>query len=312
MKNNFIIIVAGEPKSVFLEVFFKAIKYKKYKSPIILICNKKILTDHMKKNNFMRKLNILKLDELKKYKLNNICINLINVKFNRSKVNQYLNESFRIAFKLIKDKLSIKLVNGPINKSSFLNKKFLGVTEYVAQKFKAKNTGMLIYNKNLSVCPMTTHLPLKLVTKNITKKLLKEKIQLIQNFYKKQFGFNPKIAVTGLNPHCESILKFNEDYEIISKVISSQKRKINVKGPFPADTIFLKSNRKKFNVILGMYHDQVLTPIKTLFEFDAINVTMGLPFLRVTPDHGPNQKMVGKNNSNPVSIINALNFLDRI
>ena len=312
MKNNYIIVVAGEPKSVFLEVFFKAIKYKKYKSPIILICNKKILTDHMKKNNFTRKLNILKLDELKKHKLNNIYINLINVKFNRSKVNQYLNDSFRIAFKLIKDKLSTKLVNGPINKSSFLNKKFLGVTEYVTQKFKAKNTGMLIYNKNLSVCPMTTHLPLKLVTKNITKKLLKEKIQLIHNFYKKQFGFNPKIAVTGLNPHCESILKYNEDSEIISKVISSQKRKINVSGPFPADTIFLKNNRKKFNVILGMYHDQVLTPIKTLFEFDAINITMGLPFLRVTPDHGPNQKMVGKNNSNPVSIINALNFLDRI
>ena len=159
---------------------------------------------------------------------------------------------------------------------------------------------------------MTTHLPLKLVPKNITKKLLKEKIQLINFFYKKQFGFNPKIAVTGLNPHCESILKYNEDYEIISKVINSLKKKINVRGPFPADTIFLKNNRKKFNVILGMYHDQVLTPIKTLFEFDAINITMGLPFLRVTPDHGPNQKMVGKKNSNPVSIINAFNFLDRI
>ena len=312
MKNSFIIVVAGEPRSIFLEVFFKAIKYKKYKSPIILICNKKILTDHMKKNNFRRKLNILKLDELKKNKLSNICINLINVKFSSNKVNQYLNESFRIAFKLIKNKLSIKLVNGPINKSSFLNKKYLGVTEYVSQKFKIKNTGMLIYNKNLSVCPMTTHLPLKLVPKNITKKLLIEKIQLIHNFYKKQFGFKPKIAVTGLNPHCESILKYNEDYEIISKVIKSQKKNINVEGPFPADTIFLKNNRKKFNVILGMYHDQVLTPIKTLFEFDAINVTMGLPFLRVTPDHGPNQKMVGKNNSNPISIINALNSLDRI
>ena len=225
MKNNFIIVVAGEPKSVFLEVFFKAIKYKRYKSPIILICNKKILTDHMKKNNFKRKLNILKLDELKKYKLNNICINLINVKFNSGRINQYLNDSFRIAFKLIKDKLSIKLINGPINKSSFLNKKYLGVTEYVTQKFKVKNTGMLIYNKKLSVCPMTTHLPLKLVSKNITKKLLKEKIQLIHIFYKKQFGFNPKIAVTGLNPHCESILKYNEDYEIISKVINSLKKK---------------------------------------------------------------------------------------
>ena len=82
-------------------------------------------------------------------------------------------------------------------------------------------------------------------------------------------------------------------------------------GPFPADTIFLKKNRKQFNVILGMYHDQVLTPLKTIFEFDAINITMGLPFLRVTPDHGPNQNMVGKNISNPISLINAIIFLDR-
>ena len=90
------------------------------------------------------------------------------------------------------------------------------------------------------------------------------------------------------------------------------KKKINVKGPFPADTIFLKDNRKKFDVIIGMYHDQVLGPIKTLFEYDAINITLGLPFLRVTPDHGPNEKMVGQNKSNPISLIKALNFLDQI
>ena len=82
-------------------------------------------------------------------------------------------------------------------------------------------------------------------------------------------------------------------------------------GPFPADTIFLKKNRDKFNVILGMYHDQVLGPYKALFEYDAINVTMGLPFLRTTPDHGPNQKMFGKNKSNPHSLIKALKFLDK-
>jgi len=78
----------------------------------------------------------------------------------------------------------------------------------------------------------------------------------------------------------------------------------------PADTIFLKYNRKKFDVIVGMYHDQVLTPIKTLFEYNAINVTIGLPFLRVSPDHGPNENMVGKNLSNPLSLIRALEFLD--
>ena len=312
MKNNFILVVAGEPNSVFLEVLFKAIKFKKYKSPIILICNKDILTKHMRKNNFKKKINILELNKLRRYRLNNNCLNLIDVKFYNNRTNNYIRESFNVAFKLIKNKFSKKLINGPINKGSFLNKKYLGITEYVSEKFKIKESGMLIFNKKLSVCPLTTHLPLKLVSKNVTKKLLRDKIILINNFYKKYFKYKPKIAVTGLNPHCESILKFNEDTKIISKVIESQKKRIYVKGPFPADTIFLKDNRDKFNVILGMYHDQVLTPIKTLFEFDAINITMGLPFLRVTPDHGPNQKMVGKNNSNPASIISALNFLDKI
>ena len=87
--------------------------------------------------------------------------------------------------------------------------------------------------------------------------------------------------------------------------------KYNISGPYPADTIFLKKNREKFDVILGMYHDQVLTPAKTLFEYDAINITLGLPFIRVSPDHGPNQKMLGKNISNPLSLIKAIKFLDK-
>ena len=76
-------------------------------------------------------------------------------------------------------------------------------------------------------------------------------------------------------------------------------------------TIFLKKNIKNFDIIVGMYHDQVLTPIKTLFEYDAINITLGLPVIRVSPDHGPNEKMVGKNISNPLSLIRAISFLDK-
>jgi 4-hydroxy-L-threonine phosphate dehydrogenase PdxA len=72
----------------------------------------------------------------------------------------------------------------------------------------------------------------------------------------------------------------------------------------------MKNNRKKFNVIVGMYHDQVLTPLKTIFEYDAINITMGLPFIRISPDHGPNESMMGKNLSNPESLIKAISFLD--
>ena len=170
---------------------------------------------------------------------------------------------------------------------------------------------MLIYNKDLSVCPVTTHLPLKLVSKKITKKMIEEKILIVDNFFKKVLRIKPKIAVTGLNPHCESILKFNEDNRIILPLIKSLKNKVNIKGPYPSDTIFLKNNRKKFDVIIGMYHDQVLGPIKTLYEYDAINITLGLPFLRVTPDHGPNIQMIGKNKSNPISLIKALSFLDK-
>ena len=171
---------------------------------------------------------------------------------------------------------------------------------------------MLIFNEKLSVCPLTTHIPVKNITKYISKKNISEKVFLINSFYKKRLGKIPKIAVLGLNPHCESIHKFNEDEKIIKPSIKYLKKlKYNISGPYAADTAFMKNNRKKFDVILGMYHDQVLTPIKTIFEYDAINITLGLPFIRISPDHGPNEKMVGKNISNPLSLIKAISFLDK-
>ena len=88
-------------------------------------------------------------------------------------------------------------------------------------------------------------------------------------------------------------------------------KKYDISGPYPADTIFMKKNRKKFDVIIGMYHDQVLTPLKSLYEYDAINITVGLPFIRISPDHGPNETMMGKNISNPLSLIKAIKFLDK-
>ena len=109
----------------------------------------------------------------------------------------------------------------------------------------------------------------------------------------------------------ESVDKFNEDEKIIKPIVKKLfKQNFKITGPHSADTIFLKKNRVKFNVIIGMYHDQVITPLKTLYEYDAINITLGLPFVRISPDHGPNEKMLGKNLSNPKSLIKAINFLD--
>ena len=314
-----ILIVAGEPNSIFSEIFFKSIKYKKYKSPIIIIASKKLIELQMRKLNVNKKIRQIDFLDIEKYNFDNRKINLIDVKFDQkkpfkrisNKSNTYIEKSFEIAIQILKKRITNKFINGPISKKFFLKKKFLGITEYLAFKTKTKNFAMLIYNKELSVCPLTTHLPLKKVPKKISNNLIRNKVKLIDNFYKKYFKHRPKIAITGLNPHCESTDDFNEDDKIIKPTTKSLiKSNYRILGPFAADTIFLRKNRKKFNVIIGMYHDQVLTPIKTLFEYDAINITLGLPFIRISPDHGPNESMLGKNKSNPRSLINALTFLD--
>ena len=316
-----IIIVAGEPNSIFFEILFKVYKKIKIKSPLILIASQKLLYLQMKKLNFKKKIKVINQEKIKDYKLNNDSINLINVDYDQKKAfkkisnksNEYIKKCFDIAIALIKSNFSNKLINGPISKKNFLKKKFIGITEFFAKKFEQQKVAMLIYNKELSVSPITTHLPIKNVASKITKKLIWEKIILIDNFYRKYFRLKPKIAITGLNPHCESINKINEDEIIIKPTVKKLSKKgYKVSGPFSADTIFLKKNRKKFDVIVGMYHDQVLTPIKTIFEYDAINITLGLPFIRISPDHGPNEQMVGKNLSDPLSLIKAITFFEKI
>jgi len=313
-----IIIVAGEPNSIFFELFFKVIK-KKIKSPIILIASKKIIIKQAKILKQKISFNITNESEIIKTKDNLKKINLIDIDFKQvsgfdkisSKSNHYISSCFDVAIKLLKNNVSNKFINGPISKKTFLKKKYNGITEYLAKKTNTKKFAMIIYNSKLSVCPLTTHLPIKYVSKKISQLEIIDKVKLINNFWKEKFNKQIKIGVTGLNPHCESIDSFNEDKIIILPAIKKlQKLKYNIEGPLAADTIFLKNNRKKFNLIIGMYHDQVLTPIKTLFEYDAINITVGLPFLRVSPDHGPNESMLGKNKSNYTSLFNSIKFLD--
>ena len=172
---------------------------------------------------------------------------------------------------------------------------------------------MLIYNKNLSVVPLTTHIPLKHVTKYIKKKKIIYNVKKINEFYKIKLGKTPKFAILGLNPHCETTDIISEEKkEIIPAIKYLKKKRVNISGPFSADTFFLDKNINEFDVVIGMYHDQVLTPIKTLFKFEAINTTLGLPFLKVTPDHGPNQDMLGKNKSDPTSVFFTFEFLDKV
>ena len=260
-----------------------------------------------------KKINFKKLN-VKKINIVNVDLVFRNIfgKISKNSKN-YIEQSFKIAINLIKKNKCAGLINGPISKKHFLAGKFLGITEYLAAKMNKKNkVAMLIFNKKLSVSPITTHLPLKNVHKELSKKKIINHVHLIKEFYKKKFNINPRIAITGLNPHCESNYKSSEEDLIIKPAIAYLiKKKYLVGGPFAADTIFMKNHSKNFEVVIGMYHDQVLTPAKTIFGFDAINITLGLPFIRISPDHGPNSKMLGKNLSSPESLIQALKFLDK-
>ena len=320
MNNKPIIIVAGEPYSVFSEIFFKSKKKINIKKPIILIASKKLILLQMKKLGFHFKINTINPKKLEFNMLDKKNINLIDVKFKFTKIfdkiseksNSFIDESFSVALKILKKNKCSGLINGPISKKHFLKGKSLGITEYLSKKTNKINVAMIIFNKKLSVSPITTHLALKDVNKNISKRKICQNVELITKFYKKNFGKNPRIAITGLNPHCESNFIDCEENRIIMPAIKELKAKnFNVKGPFPADTIFMQKHLKKFDIIMGMYHDQVLAPMKALFGFDAINITLGLPFIRISPDHGPNSSMLGKNLSDPKSLIEALRFLDK-
>ncbi len=320
MKQNKILIILGEPQSTFSEILFKYFNSKaflKNKKKIILIGSVDLLLKQMKKLKFKLILNLI--NNLEESKINKI--NILNVNYNNKKIfskitsgsKNYISNCFKIGLKLIKDDKNIVLINGPVSKKNFLQKKYLGVTEYIAKKTNSKKQVMLIYNDTISVSPITTHLPIKHVAKNITRTKIINNIKQIKKFYEDFIKKKPKIAVLGLNPHCETIDKISEEKKIIIPAINLLKKiKLNIEGPYPADTFFLKKNIKKYDVVVGMYHDQVLTPLKTLYNFNAINITLGLPFLRISPDHGPNIRMLGKNKSDPSSIFYAMRFVNKI
>ena len=170
---------------------------------------------------------------------------------------------------------------------------------------------MLIKSRDLAVTPITTHLNLKHIFRKITSKLIIKKVVTINKWFKKNYNKNPMIAILGLNPHNGELKKNTEEVKIIIPAINKLKKiGIRIKGPMVADTLFV-NEYKNFDVIVGMYHDQVLTPFKTIFKFNAINVTLGLKYLRVSPDHGTAKNIVKKKIANHTSLLRCIEFLHK-
>jgi 4-hydroxythreonine-4-phosphate dehydrogenase len=319
VKKN-IIIVLGEPNSISSEIFLKSINYiKKTKLNFIIIGNYSLLKKQANYLNFKKKIDfrLSKIDNIKKTKFNFINIDYKQSKafdLKTNKTDTFVKKCFEYAVLILKKKLASGLINLPINKSKFTKNKYSGITEYIADKTNNKNKeNMLLFNDTFSVLPLTTHIPLKEVYKEISYKKIEKACKNINNFYLKTIKRKKfKIGILGLNPHNgENGYIGNEEKKIIIPAIKELKKKYPIIGPLSPDTSFLQRAKLKIDVLIGHYHDQILTTFKTKFNYDAINITIGLPFIRISPDHGVGTEIIGKGVADPKSFKKAIKFFSK-
>lgn len=231
-------------------------------------------------------------------------------------------QSISSAVDLVKNRRASCVVTNPINKHVLYQAGFTfpGHTEYLAEL--AKKWGnenirpvMMLVSNQMRTVPLTIHIPLADVEKLISKELINETAHIISCDMKKYFGMqSPRILVAGLNPHAgESGAMGKTEIDIIEPAIRALKREgLNISGPFPADTLFHAAARKTYDVVIGMYHDQALIPIKTLGFDEGVNTTLGLPFVRTSPDHGTAYDIAGKGLANPRSLVEALKLAKKM
>ena len=207
------------------------------------------------------------------------------------------------------------IVTNPIHKKTMYNSGFNyeGHTDFLASlSIQKKYPVMMLVGKNIKTIPLTIHVPLKKVSKLISKELIVCTINIAKENLISYFGISkPRIIVTGLNPHAgEDGDIGTEEKEIIIPAIKEalDDETYYLSGPISADTAFSYHKRKEYDVAVCMYHDQALIPIKTLDFFNGVNVTLGLDFIRTSPDHGTGFDIAGKNKANPQSLISAINL----
>ena len=203
------------------------------------------------------------------------------------------------------------LVTAPINKNAMKMAEFpyLGHTEYIASRTEAHDSLMLLTSDSIAVGLVTAHIPLSEVAAHITADVVLDKIELLDQSLKIDFGMEgPKIAVLGLNPHAGDTgqIGTEDESEIKPAILAAKENGILAAGPFPADGFFGSGANKKFDAVLAMYHDQGLIPFKVLSFGSGVNYTAGLDVIRTSPDHGTAYDIAGKNLADPSSMRQAI------
>ena len=302
-------ISPGDPAGIGPEVTLKALsKNKKIQNNFILAGDKNLYQNLISQNNL--DLNLIEEDSdeegviFKHFPLkNNVSIGNPDV----GNANYIIDILSHGALGCLKNEFK-GLITGPINKE-LINQsgfEFSGHTEFLADIANVKKVVMLLMNKKLKIALLTTHIPLSEVPSKISKKNLENTISIISDEFENTWKIkNPSICLLGLNPHAgEGGYIGHEEEEILKPFVNSSSQ--NVFGPISADTAFIEENINKYDVFLAMYHDQGLPVIKSMGFGNTLNVTMGLPFIRISVDHGTAYEIAGKNKADFSSMDEAL------
>mgnify|MGYP001059082910 FL=1 len=317
----------GEPSGIGPDIVIQLCKtefWTDIKIPILCISDPKLLDKRsadLRKKITLQK--ISDIDELKANKRNVLqvihvsdCKNTKYGKLYKSNA-QYVLDNLKFGIDEALKNKNLALVTGPISKENIIsiNNKFSGHTEFIQQKTNSKEVLMLLASDQLKVALTTTHIPLKNVSKKITKELIISKAITLNKGLKEKFKIkNPIIKMLGLNPHSGEGGKIGkEEVDIIIPAVKElRKKKINISYPISADTAFTKKNLKETDAFLGMYHDQVLPVIKALSFGNAINVTLGVPITRTSVDHGVALDIAGSGKADPSSLKEAIKAAKKI
>ena len=317
----------GEPSGIGPDIIIQLCKtefWTDIKIPILCISDPKLLDKRaadLRKKITLQK--ISDIDELKANKRNVLqvihvsdCKNTKYGKLYKSNA-QYVLDNLKFGIDEALKNKNLALVTGPISKENIIsiNNRFSGHTEFIQQKTNSKEVLMLLASDQLKVALTTTHIPLKNVSKKITKELIISKAITLNKGLKEKFKIkNPIIKLLGLNPHSGEGGKIGkEEVDIVIPAVKElRKKKINISYPISADTAFTKKNLKETDAFLGMYHDQVLPVIKALSFGNAINVTLGVPITRTSVDHGVALDIAGSGKADPSSLKEAIKAAKKI
>ena len=316
MVQSPIAITCGDPSGIGLEIFLAAHKEIGSEIPMVLFADKKHLPNNIKLTTWCPGEN----------KNSSSNVTLCQINFSNAAVPGRTDpqnaagviQAIECAVNYAKNGKIAGLCTAPINKANLKNGanfKFPGHTEFLAHLCDVETVVMMLTCQTLSVVPLTIHIPISDVSQAITRELFHNTAHVINAGLKKDFGIaRPRISVAGLNPHAsEDGTIGRDDVDRIAPWISELKAQgLSITGPNSADTMFHDTARLGYDVALCMYHDQALIPVKTLDFYGGVNVTLGLPIVRTSPDHGTALDIAGKGIADPTSMIQAIRTADRM